>query len=258
VLIDGKPNVYVNCSTAASANVPTLPAARAPKPPGGPGTGGATIDPQSKLSGQGKVEAPGGFQEVSIDLSSLSPPPTPDAAPSSVSIGAAAAAAIGAAVSGAAPVVDAVDATRTSLVRDELSSVTALAEAGQLPTGQQMLGPVLSSPITGSMTGSDLAGLVSQGQQVGIFHLAGGAASSAAGSALPPGVDQFMAMRTQAAPPALDGGALDNAFAQNRVLGLSTADAQAAALHDQGVALFQGNGAGVFTKLPGSGLPGLG
>src|SRR5262249_5436905 len=101
VLIDGKPNVYVNCSTAASSNVPTLPPARAPKPPGGPGTGGETIDPQSKLSGQGTVEKPGGFQEVTMDLASLSTPATPAAAPSSVSIGPAAASSISAALSGA-------------------------------------------------------------------------------------------------------------------------------------------------------------
>src|SRR5262249_41424125 len=106
VLIDGKPNVYVNCSSAASSNVPTLQPARAPKPPGGPGTGGETIDPQSKLSGQGTVEKPGGFQEVSMDLASLSTPATPAVAPSSVAIGPAAVASISTALSGASPVTD--------------------------------------------------------------------------------------------------------------------------------------------------------
>jgi hypothetical protein len=65
-----------------------------------------------------------------------------------------------------------------------------------------------------------------------------------------------MAMRTQAAPPELDGGAINNAFAQNRVLGMAPMAAQSAALAQQGVALFQGNGSGVFTMIPSSGLLG--
>jgi type VI secretion system secreted protein VgrG len=242
VFIDGTPNVYVNCSTAASSNVPTISPARPPRPPGGPGTGGATIDPQSKLSGQGTVEKPGGFQEVSMDLSSLTPPATPAAAPASVSIGAPAASAIAAAVSGASPVTDAMQAASSPLV-----------------LGQQAMGSVLANPITGSVTGNDVAGMLSQGQ-VGIFHtLASGAegqAQSLAAGALPPGVQQFMAMRTLAAAPSLDGGSISSAFAQNRVLGLSPSEAQSAALGQHGVALFQGNGAGVFNKVP-SGLPGI-
>jgi type VI secretion system secreted protein VgrG len=243
VYIDGKPNVYVNCSTAASSDVPTLPPARPPRPPGGPGTGGATIEPQSKLSGQGTVEAPGGFDEVSIDLASLSPPSTPAGAPSSISIGAASAAAIGAAVASSAPVIDA-------------------AESALAPLGSPPLGTVLTSPITGAVTGNDVAGLLNAqapglaAPQAAIFHTLGVPdAGVPGGAALPPGVQQFMALRTQAAAPTLDGGSISNAFAQNRVLGLSPTQAQAAALDQHGVALFQGNGAGVFNKVP-TGLPG--
>ncbi len=241
VFIDGTPNVYVNCSTAATSQVPTLQPARAPRAPGDPGTGGATIAAQSKLSGQGTVEKPGGFQEVSIDLASLTPPPTPAAAPAALGIGSAAASSIGAAVQGASPVTDAMAAVRSPLA-----------------IGQQTLGSVLQNPITGGVTGTDLAGMLSQGP-AGIFHTLGGAGAGAlagvAGSALPPGVQQFMALRTQAAAPALDGGSISNAFAQNRVLGMAPAQAQSAALAQHGVALYQGNGAGGFTKVP-SGLLG--
>ena len=257
VLIDGKPNVFVNCVGAATATVPTLPEARAPNPPGGPGTGGETIEAQSKLSGQGTVEQPGGFEEVSIDLASLAPPATPAEAPSAVNIGAGAASAIGAAVSSASPVINAVESARSLLALESPAQGLALLQSA---VGKQVLGPVLSSPITGSITGSDIAGLLNAGQQVGIFHLGNvGSAvtSAAAGSSLPPGVQQLMAMRTQAAPPVLDGGAISNAFAQNRVLGLSPTQAHSASLAQHGVALFQGNGAGVFTKVPSLGLPGL-
>ena len=258
VLIDGKPNVYVNCGEAASANVPTLPEARAPKPPGGPGSGGETIEEQSKLSGQGTVEEPGGFEEVSIDLASLAPPPTPAAAPAAVNIGAGAASAISAAVANASPVINAIESAKSLLALDNPAQGLALLQSA---VGKQVLGSVLSSPITGSVTGSDIAGLLNAGQQVGIFHLsdAGSAivGAAAGSSALPAGVQQFMAMRTQAAAPRLDGGAISQAFAQNRVLGLSTREAHSAALGQHGVALFQGNGAGVFHKVPSSGLPGL-
>ena len=259
VLIDGKPNVYVNCGEAASANVPTLPAARAPKPPGGPGSGGATIEAQSKLSGQGTVEKPGGFQEVSIDLASLTTPPTPEAAPSSISIGPDAAAAIRAAVAGASPVTDAIESARSSLVLDSATRTLSLLQSA---AGKPVLGAVLTSPITGSVTGSDIASLLGQGRQgqaIGIFHLgtAGSAlGDAAAGSALPAGVQQLMALRTQAAAPVLDGGSISNAFAQSRVLGLPTTDAHSAALAQHGVALFRGDGAGVFTRVPSLGLPG--
>jgi type VI secretion system secreted protein VgrG len=241
VYIDGKPNVYVNCSQAASAQVPKLDPARPPQKPGGPGTGGDTIDPQSKLSGQGTVEKPGGFDEVSIDLASLSPPPSPAAAPSAVNIGSPAAAAISSALSNASPVTDAIASA---------SSPLTLAD--------RTLGSVLTNPVTGAVTGSDIAGMLNQGP-VGIFHTLSTAAAdravSTATSALPSGVQQFMAMRTMAAPPTLDGGSISNAFAQNRVLGMSPTEAHSAALGQHGVALFQGNGAGVFTKVP-SGLPG--
>ncbi|EYF05453.1 type VI secretion system Vgr family protein [Chondromyces apiculatus] len=280
VKIDGKPNVYVNCDAAASANVPTLDPARPPKPPGGPGSGGETIEAQSKLSGQGTVEEPGGFEEVTIDLASLAPPPTPSAVPAAINIGGGAASAINAAVAKAAPVIDAVESARSFLARDPMSQALTLVQS---PVGEQVLGPVLTNPITGGLTGSDLVGILGQGQQVGIFHLASAgaaaagvpgsaaatlaaaaagmpgaaaaplAAAAAAGvsgaAALPAGVQQFMALRTQAAPPKLDGTALSNAFAQNRVLGLSTAEAHSAALGQQGVALFRGNGAGVFHQV---------
>ncbi|MEO5727439.1 MAG: type VI secretion system tip protein TssI/VgrG, partial [Byssovorax sp.] len=258
VLIDGKPNVYVNCAGAISANVPTLAEARAPKPPGGPGSGGETIEEQSKLSGQGTVEEPGGFEEVSIDLASLAPPPTPAAAPAAVNIGAGAASAISAAVANASPVINAIESAKSLLALDNPAQGLALLQSA---VGKQALGSVLSSPITGSVTGSDIAGLLNAGQQVGIFHLGDtGSAivgAAAGSSALPAGVQQFMAMRTQAAAPTLDGGAISQAFAQNRVLGLSTKEAHSAALGQHGVALFQGNGAGVFRKVPSSGLPGL-
>ena len=256
VLIDGKPNVYVNCDGAVSANVPTLAEARAPKPPGGPGTGGETIEAQSKLSGKGTVEEPGGFKEVSIELATLAPPPTPASAPSAVSIGAGAASGLSSALASASPVINAVESARSLLALDSPAQGLALVQSA---VGKQVLGSVLSSPITGSVTGNDIAGLLNAGQQVGIFHLGdvgGAVTSAAAGSSLPPGVQQLMAMRTQAAPPVLDGGAISNSFAQNRVLGLSTTEAHSAALGEHGVALFQGNGAGVFHKVPSSGLLG--
>ncbi|UQA56369.1 type VI secretion system Vgr family protein [Polyangium aurulentum] len=273
VLVDGIPNVYVNCAEASAADVPTVDPARAPTPPGGPGSGGATIEPQSVLSGQGTVEEPGGFEEVSMDLASMPPPISPSAAPDSIHIPTGAASAIGAAVSGASTVTDAAEALRSTLHLDTLSGALELygmarsiAEGDarallQAPAGRQLLGSVLTSPITGSVTGRDIAALLDQGQQVGIFHLGsvGGelaaAAASGADSALPAGVQQFMALRTQAAPPALDGGEISNAISQNRVLGYAPVDAQAAALEQHGVALFQGNGAGLFRKIV-PGLPG--
>jgi type VI secretion system secreted protein VgrG len=293
VLIDGTPNVYVNCDKAATANVPTLNPARAPNPPGGPGSGGATIEAQSVLSGQGTVEPPGGFQEVSVELSTLPPPPTPNAAPSAINIGSAAAAAIGAAVSGAAPVADAAQAVKSALSLDKVTQavelfgqVKSVVEGGplallQTPPGQQVLGAVLANPITGNVTGKDIAALLDQGQQAGIFHLgkvgsalasagasAPSPASAAAGAAmggatpppgatstLPPGVEQFMVLRSQAAAPSLDGGSISNAIAQNRVLGFPQENAQAAALEQHGVSLFKGNGAGLFRKIV-PGLPG--
>ena len=259
VLIDGKPNVYVNCAGAASATVATVAAARPPKAPGGPSTGGETIEAQSKLSGHGTVEKPGGFQEVSIDLASLAPPATPAAAPSSVNLGAGAAAAIQSAVTSAPSVINAVESARSLLTLDSPTQALAMVQSA---VGQKILGPVLTSPITGSVTGSDIAGFLNAGQQVGIFHLGDASSkivSAVAGgsSVLPTGVQQLMAMRTQAAAPTLDGAAISTAFAQNRVLGLSPTDAHAASLGQHGVALFQGNGAGVFTKVPTSGLPGL-
>jgi len=251
VLIDGKPNVYVNCNTALSASVPTLDPASPPEKPGGPGTGGETIEPQSILSGQGTVEEPGGFQEVAIDLASLQPPPDPAIAVPSITIGPGAGSAIAAAVAGSAPVIDAFESAQSFLALDEASKVLALVQS---PVGQQILGPVLTNPITGSVTGNDIAGLLNKGHQIGIFHQAifGAPSGEAAGSALPAGVEQFLAMRTLAASPALDGGAISNAFAKSRALGLSRTAAQSAALAQHGVALFQGDGAGVFNKVPSS------
>ncbi len=259
VLIDGKPNVHVNCAGAASSSVATVPAARSPRAPGGPGSGGETVEAQSKLSGKGTVEAPGGFQEVSIDLASLAPPSTPAAAPSAVNLGGGgAAAAISAALKNALSVINAVESARSLLALDSPARALSLVQSA---AGQQILGPVLTSPITGSVTGNDLVGMLNAGQQMGIFHLGDGPSNalSAAGSAspLPPGVQQLLVMRTQAAAPTLDGASISTAFAQNRVLGLSPLDAHAASLGQHGVALFQGNGAGVFTKVPTTGLPGL-
>ncbi len=71
----------------------------------------------------------------------------------------------------------------------------------QAPVGKQLLGSMLANPITGSVTGQDIAGLLDNGRQLGIFHLGrtGEAITSAAaqGSSLPAGVQQFMALRTQ-------------------------------------------------------------
>jgi hypothetical protein len=131
----------------------------------------------------------------------------------------------------------------------------------QSAVAKQVLGPVLTSPITGSVTGGDIAALLNSGQQMGIFHLGESSSkilsATAGASQLPPGVQQLLALRTQAAAPVLDGASISNAFAQNRALGLSTVHAHAASLDQHGVALFKGNGAGVFTKVPSSGLPGL-
>ncbi len=57
VLIDGKPNVYVNCDTVAAVH--RAHAGRGPRAqaPGGPGSGGETIEAQSLLSGHGTVGA---------------------------------------------------------------------------------------------------------------------------------------------------------------------------------------------------------
>jgi len=260
VLIDGKPNVYVNCAGASSANVPTLPAAKTPSAPGGPGSGGETIEAQSLLSGKGTVEKPGGFEEVSMDLATLSPPATPTAAPAALNIGGGAASAISSALAGAPNVINALDSAKSLLALGSSDQALSLVQSA---VGNKILGPVLNSPITGSVTGADFAKLLSQGQQIGILHLGDTSSkivSAAAGSssALPPGVQQLLAMRTQAAAPELDGASISTAFAQNRVQGLSPIDAHAASLGQHGVALFQGDGAGVFRKVPTSGgLPGL-
>jgi hypothetical protein len=150
------------------------------------------------------------------------------------------------------PVIDAFESARSSLALDQPSQVLSLVQS---PVGQEILGSVLTNPISGSVTGNDIAQLLNTGQQIGIYHQAilGGSAREAAESALPAGIQQFMAMRTQAAAPTLDGGAISNAFAQNRALGLSRTNAQSAALAQHGVALFQGDGAGIFNKVPSSG-----
>ncbi|MBK9263168.1 MAG: type VI secretion system tip protein VgrG [Polyangiaceae bacterium] len=268
VYIDGIPNVYVNCDSALAATVPTMDPAQSPAPPGGPGTGGETIDPQSKLSGQGTVEEPGGFKEVSMFLGAMPPPANPNGAPSAISIGAGVAAAIGAAVMGAGAVTDAAEAMKSALNLDMATKaiqmygqVKNVIEGGpgallQTPPGQKLLGAVLTNPITGSVTGKDIAGLLSAGNEAGIFHLGkvgGAVASAAAGAALPSGVQQYMALRTQAAGQVVDGDAVNNAIAHNLALGYKPMDARAVALEQHGVALYQGDGAGVFNKI----IPGM-
>ena len=253
VYIDGLPNVYVNCDAALAATVPTMDPVSPPSPPSGPGSGGATIEAQSVLSGQGKVQKPGGFKEVSMFLGAMKPPMSPMAAPPFINLGGVAAA-IGAAVGAAALVNDAKEAIQSALHLDQLSGAMELfgkakymIEGGpmallQLPEGKQLIGSVLANPITGSVTGKDIAGLLNGGAQAGIFHLAS-----------QKGVQQVMALRTLAAPPVLDGDALNNTIAQNIALGYSPADAKVAGLSQHGVALYQGNGDGELSKV----VPGL-
>jgi hypothetical protein len=123
----------------------------------------------------------------------------------------------------------------------------------QTPPGKQLIGAVMTNPITGSVTGKDIAGLLSAGDQAGIFHLGkvGSAVTGAVGegAALPKDVQQFMALRTEAAAPELDGNSVNNAIAQNIALGYTPLDARAVALEQHGVAMYQGNGAGIFSKM---------
>jgi len=265
VYIDGIPKVYVNCDKAAPADVPTTAPAQAPKPPSGPGSGGETIEKQSILSGQGKVEKPGGFDEVSMNLGGMPSPASPISAPGKINIGAAAAAAINAAVSGSPSVIDAMQSMKSALNVDSISKavemygqVKSVIEGGpaaflQTPPGKELIGAVLTNPITGSVTAKDIAGLLSQGEQVGIFHLGkvGSAVAGAVGegAALPKDVQQIMALKTQAAAATMDTNAVNNAISQNIALGYTPLDARAVALEQHGVAMYQGNGAGIFTKM---------
>ncbi len=265
VYIDGIPKVYVNCDKAASAQVPTTDPAKAPKPPSGPGSGGETIEKQSILSGQGKVEKPGGFDEVSMNLGSMPPPLSPVAAPGKINIGGALAQAINAAVGSSNPVIDAAQSMKSALSLDKVTKaielygqVKSVVEGGpaaflQTPPGKELIGAVLTNPITGSVTGQDIAKLLSAGDQAGIFHLGkvGAAVTGAVaeGAALPKEVQQVMVLRTQMAPPALDPNSVNNAIAQNIALGYTPLDARSVALEQHGVAMYQGNGAGIFSKM---------
>jgi hypothetical protein len=62
VYIDGGPMAYVNCTAKGTTAVPTLPAARPPREPMAPGSGGAWLDPAYRLSGGGVVEDPGSYE----------------------------------------------------------------------------------------------------------------------------------------------------------------------------------------------------
>lgn len=264
VLIDGLPKVYVNCNEAAKAEVPTTDPAKAPKPPSGPGSGGETIEKQSILSGQGKVEKPGGFDEVAMYLGAMSTPVSPIAAPGKIDIGGAVAQAINAAVAGAPQVTDAMESMKSALQLDKVTKaiemygqVKSVIDGGpaallQTPIGKEIIGSVLTNPITGSVTAKDIAGMLSMGEQAGIFHLGkvGSAVTGAIadGAALPKEVQQFMALKTEAAK-VLDPHAINNAIAQNIALGFTPLDARAVALEQHGIAMYQGNGAGIFSKM---------
>ena len=197
-------------------------------------------------------------------LGAMPPPIAPIGAPQAINIGKAAAQAIVAAVSIAPVVADASEAMKSALHFDEATK--AIQMVGQAKSvveggpaawvnaagGQKVLGAVLTNPITGAVTGKDIAGLIGAGNEAGIFHLGkvgGAAASAAAGSALPGGVQQYMALRTQAAAPEVNGDAVNNAIAQNLALGYSPMDARSVALEQHGVVLYQGDGAGVFNKV---------
>jgi hypothetical protein len=175
------------------------------------------------------------------------------------------ASAINAAVAGSPLVTDAAESMKSALNLDmatkaiemygQVKSVIAGGPAAllQTPPGKQLLGAVMTNPITGSVTGKDIAGLLSAGDQAGIFHLGkvGSAVTGAVGegAALPKDVQQFMALRTEAAAPELDGNSVNNAIAQNIALGYTPLDARAVALEQHGVAMYQGNGAGIFSKM---------
>jgi type VI secretion system secreted protein VgrG len=246
VFVDGGPMVRINCHHNADARWSTLPAAQAPRRPGRPRRGGRTSRPAVKLSGHGKVEAPGGFDDVKLKKNALplhrvvgNLPARILAAPSHIDLSSEATSAIHDAL-GQAGVPD-----KLVLVRDDVSQamrVYRLAPGeslASLPSTLQVFGPVLPPvPSFGLLAARDLGDLVNVGNTAGVFHVASSG-----------GVAQLLALRTAAAPESVDGAAVQTAAQGFVDAGTAPEKAYAQGLAQHGIALYHGDAEGIFSQI---------
>ncbi|AUX49053.1 uncharacterized protein SOCE26_105980 [Sorangium cellulosum] len=246
VQIDGKPNVFINTKAAKAPAVATIGKARAPSAPGGPGSGGETSAPAEVMRGGGAVDQPGGIADVEVesaapwlDRAVLAPPLTPAAAPASLRIGPAAGGAIREVVRApSAPLAALVSQGRGAVELFRLARGESLAS---LPSTLDVLGPVLTAPLPalGGLSAGDIGALVNAGSAAGIFHV-----GDAGGQ-----VAQFLALRTAAAPRAVNGAAVKAEAQATESSGVPAERAYAGALSTQGVALYRGDLQGGFAKV---------
>jgi hypothetical protein len=221
-----------------------------------------------KLSGHGTVEDPGGYEEATANSITASPPATPKSAPDQVTMPQPAAGQLGSEAQ-APPAPSVGEANKALLVKEKLGKGMELVALGKdavktkgasllaLPAVKEAVGQAVTQPVVGGLSGKDIADLVNQGNQIGVWHVGGKAGKAAelvagAGQAQgsPADVAQpVMAVRTQATPPVVDGGRLSQDLAAGHALGLGHDQAHANALGKQGLAFYKGDAKGAFRKI---------
>ncbi len=282
IFIDA-PMTYINTQEASE---PVKPELEEVAKPAKPGSGGAINDSRFVPSGQGTVEPPGGYDEVTPNAFIARPAASVADAPAAAALDASSAAAISDAVA-RRPGVDSLrDAAVGILQKSNLEGVLEVVQVAKsiqeiqatggksllgLPGIKDAIGSVVSQPVIGDFTGNDIADVLNAGDQLGVWHLGKRAkaaaelvqaakpdpasvadASGSAAANVEAGTAQVMAVKTDAAPDRIDGDALTRDIASGEASGLPTSKAQAKALARQGVALYAGDFTGKFTKiLPG-------
>jgi type VI secretion system secreted protein VgrG len=247
VQIDGDPMVFLNSTKRATPVVAPVGKARAPAKPAAPGRAGQVSVAAPKLEGRTFAEAPGGVEDVEVEgdghdlhLALASLPTSLDAVPAALHVDPEAAKAMREAAKdpeGSLAALVRRDATR-ALDLYRLAHGESLAS---LPSTLEVLGPVLTRPIPGlgGLTAADLGSLLNAGSAAGVLHLGG-----AGGEVL-----QLLALRTGAAPRAVNAERARASVAAHASSGAPPEEAIARALGEHGVAVYRGDPEGRFTRV---------
>jgi type VI secretion system secreted protein VgrG len=247
VHIDGGPMVKINCGKRKSPRLKKIAAARKPRKPGEPHREVGTNGSAPVLGAGSGSGAPVGLaapkpKKRLPDLSGVvnDLPENPTVAPPKIDLGPETFKSLRESMGYPQKL-----GSNCMLIKEDSTNAMSVYQLAKgespvsLPSTLQVFGPVIPPvPSFAHLRPQDLSDLVNVGNTAGIFTVGVGAAMT-----------QFMALRTKAAPEIVDGALLEATARGLARPSSSQESAYALALQQQGVALYQGDDQGCFSRV---------